>query len=67
MKQTCFYHQSLLNLLETAIYKRSFNSFAKSSNPGFPSKANIFFLFVNLDSLILLKKESHYIKVLSLN
>ncbi|EPH65604.1 hypothetical protein D932_00569 [Enterococcus casseliflavus 14-MB-W-14] len=27
-------------------YRRSFNSFARSSKPGLPSKANMFFLYL---------------------
>lgn len=63
LMQTCYYHQLLLKQLETAYYKRSFNSLAKSSNPGLPSKANMFFLYVAAISLILLKIKLRYINI----
>lgn len=39
-------------MLETLYYKREFKSAAKSSKPGLPSKANMFFLYINSISLL---------------
>ena len=40
----CFF---ILVTLFSIDYRRAFNSLANSSNPGFPSKANIFFLYAS--------------------
>ncbi len=40
-KQTSLYHHKAKNQLRMLFYRRAFKSFANSSNPGLPNKANM--------------------------